>query len=85
MNIKTGDTVMHKPTGEEWLVAGVDNGQLMWCGWPEGSVPVEDCELVKSTSDEDSIEWLRILAAMTGPDMRKRYAIRMLEKMERAA
>lgn len=85
MSIRTGDTVIHKPTGEEWLVAGVDNGQLMWCGWPEGSADLADCELVESASDQASMELLQTLAAMTGPDMRKRYAIRELEKMGLAA
>lgn len=46
MDIDTGDTVKHKPTGEEWLVAGVKGDRLMWCGWPEGWAAVRLALLV---------------------------------------
>ena len=50
--IRTGDTVLHRPSGETWLVAYVDGDRLAWCGWPEGEARLEDCELVKSCTDE---------------------------------
>ena len=52
MEIDTGDTVLHKPTGEEWLVAGVKGDRLMWCGWPEGWAKLAECELVEKATPE---------------------------------
>lgn len=51
--IETADHVLHRPSGETWLVSYVQDGYLSWCGWPEGRVPLADCELVwKATPDE---------------------------------
>lgn len=76
--IQTGDVVMHRPTGERWVVACVENGRLSWCGWPEGMVPVGECELKEKASDEERYKLLRELASMNGDDHRKRYAERVL-------
>ena len=78
MDIDTGDTVKHKPTGEEWLVAGVQDDRLMWCGWPEGRAAVADCELVKKATPEARDKLLHELAEMHGHDMRKTYAMMRL-------
>lgn len=62
--IRCGDTVTHKPSGESWLVAYADyvSGYLAWFGYPDGEARIEDCELVKSCSDEEHAkevsEWL---------------------------
>lgn len=48
--IKPSDVVLHKPTGETWVVCGVDNekGELIPCGYPFPTLAkIEDCELVK--------------------------------------
>lgn len=50
--MRSGDTVLHRPSGERWLVAYVDGDHLSWYGWPEGLASVADCELVKACSDE---------------------------------
>ena len=48
--IMAGDTVLHRPSGETWVVCGVDRekGRLIPCGYPFPSVArLEDCELLE--------------------------------------
>lgn len=48
--IRPSDIVKHKPSGETWVVCGVnyDSGNLIPCGYPFPSIAkIEDCELVK--------------------------------------
>lgn len=72
--MKTGDTVKHGPSGEEWVVAYVDRDYLAPCGWPPGEAKVADCTLVEECSEEESLALLRRLAEMRGdgrgPDRR---------------
>lgn len=47
--IRPNDTVLHKPTGETWVVCGVDRerGELIPCGYPFPSIAkIDDCELI---------------------------------------
>ena len=49
-DIKPNDVVIHKPSGEKWLVAGVcaEQGKLIPCGYPFPSVVnLADCELLE--------------------------------------
>jgi hypothetical protein len=78
MDIDTADIVKHRPTGEEWIVAGVKDGRLMWCGWPPGTADVTDCELVEKATPEQRDKLLHEIAAMHGDDQRKRFAMRQL-------
>lgn len=79
--MRTGDHVLHKPSGEEWLVAFVEDGRLCACGWPCSLVPATDCELVKSCSDDESRALLAEMASMNdASDPRCSYAKRALEK-----
>jgi len=48
----TGDIVHHLPSGEEWLVAFVQNGMMHWCGWPPGNAEEEEFRLVCSATPE---------------------------------
>lgn len=78
--MKTGDSVRHRPSGETWTVAYVEDGRLAWCGWPPGLAKVEDCELVEECSSEESQRLVRALAAMSeGDDGRRLWALRQLE------
>lgn len=86
--IKTGDTVIHRPTGETWVVAVVreDEDRLSWCGWPEGMANLSDCDLVESCSDEYRLALLKDMAAMRSHnDHRFRYATAELARLERVA
>ncbi len=49
-DIRPNDTVLHKPTGETWVVCGVDRdkGTLIPCGYPFPSLAnINDCELLE--------------------------------------
>lgn len=78
----TADIVLHKPTGERWVVAYVQGERLSWCGWPEGTALVADCELVTPARPDERLELLRRLAAMQGMDSRRTYAINRLQQAE---
>lgn len=48
--IKANDTVKHIPSGETWVVCGVNygTGELIPCGYPFPSVAkISDCELIE--------------------------------------
>ena len=57
-HINCGDHVLHRPSGETWVVAAADHAanDLMWCGWPEGMGRVSDCEVIKRATPEESAE-----------------------------
>ena len=80
VNIDTGDTVFHKPTGETWLVAYVKGGKLAWCGWPPGEADVADCELKKKSTPEHRRALLEHMANHSQGF--KRYAKARLEAEE---
>lgn len=49
--IKPNDVVLHKPSGEKWVVAGVNayDGKLIPKGYPFPSVAnIADCELIEA-------------------------------------
>jgi hypothetical protein len=68
VTIDTGDLVLHKPTGERWIVAFVRDGRLSWCGWPEGTASLADCELIEAATDERRVRLLNEMAAMRSQD-----------------
>jgi hypothetical protein len=37
----------HRPTGEEWRLAYCDGKFVSWCGWPEGTAQMSDCDLIR--------------------------------------
>ena len=82
-HIKTGDTVLHKPTGEEWVVAFAkyETGRLSPCGWPEDLAYIRDCELVESCTEEERMDLLLRLSRMSGGDSRRSYAQHTLNQM----
>lgn len=77
--IDTADHVRHIPSGEEWVVACVIGDRLSWCGWPEGSANMKDCELVEKATPEQRDALLLELAVVKGDDHRQRYAAERLK------
>ena len=61
---RCGDVVLHRPTGEQWVVAYVNGGRLAWCGWPQGEAALSDCELVKACDDIEHIKLLKACAEL---------------------
>lgn len=48
--IFAGDTVFHKPTGETWVVCGIneERNKLIPCGYPFPSIGnIDDCDLIE--------------------------------------
>lgn len=72
--IDTGDTVHHKPSGEDWIVAYVKDDRLFWCGYPYGEAKLSDCVLLEKATDEKRDSLLRDLANGQGTDPRRIYA-----------
>lgn len=78
--IDTGDTVIHTPTCEEWLVAFVENDTLCCCGWPATLASVKDCVLTEKATPEARDALLRRLEDLSQDDPRRRYARNRLTK-----
>lgn len=79
--MRTGDTVLHNPSGEKWSVAYVDGNDLVPRGWPLSCARVSDCPLLKQCSDEDNYRILKEMSAMQDHnDPRRVYAMCELQK-----
>ena len=76
--MKTGDHVLHRPSGEKWVVAYVRGDDLAWCGWPSGLARASDCEIVKLATHDESKALLKEMAAMSESDHRRSFARRAL-------
>lgn len=75
---RCGDVVFNRHTGERWVVAYAyrPTGRLSWCGWPEGTAAIEDCELVWPCSDEEHRRAVQQWADSTrGGDHRRGYVL----------
>jgi hypothetical protein len=73
---QTGDHVLHKPSGETWLVAMVEGEHLTCCGWPESVARVSDCKVVKVATADERLKLLQNMARSSG--RRAAYAQRAL-------
>lgn len=57
MIIQANDTVLHKPTGETWVVCGVSKDYLIPCGYPFPSrADVADCVLIEKRREPQTQE-----------------------------
>lgn len=83
--IDTGDFVLHKPSGEEWVVAYVENGRVACCGWPYTLAELSDCQLTAKATPEKRQKLLEDLSRMSGDDPRKTYARRLLSEQSAKA
>jgi hypothetical protein len=77
--IRCGDRVLHRPTGEEWVVAWADpaTGDLAWCGWPSGMARIGDCVVVNRAGEDEHRDWVHRVAALRdsrGAKCRRLYA-----------
>ena len=65
--IKPNDIVLHKPSGEKWVVAGVNayDGKLIPKGYPFPSIAnISDCELIEGNYEFEHQEEVVIKALM---------------------
>ena len=64
--MRAGDTVLHRPSGETWIVASLTtDGALYACGWPESRADAADVEVTEPCSDEEHEKMLRDVGATT--------------------
>jgi hypothetical protein len=59
--LRAGDVVLHRPTGEHWLLAYavMERNEVAACGWPPSRAKADDCVLLEAASDEKHDEMLR--------------------------
>lgn len=80
--MRAGDVVLHRPTGERWVVAVVVGDDLAWVGWPDGIARTSDCELVEACSDTEHERTLRMVADSQGDQWRQRRAREQLATLQ---
>lgn len=62
VGLRIGDTVHHKPTGEDWLVARVLHDGIFCAGWPCTKGYFQDMHVIERCSDKqhaDLVERLK--------------------------
>jgi hypothetical protein len=74
----TGGVVLHRPSGERWVVAYVSGDRLAWCGWPSGVATLGECTLVKRATCDQRLKLLADMASMSEADHRRTYALHTL-------
>lgn len=79
--IDTGDHVYHEPTDEHWLVAYVENGNVVCCGWPLTYANLSDCTLTQKATPGQRDNLLKSMANISEPDPRREYARDRLNKV----
>lgn len=56
---RAGDTVHHKPSSENWILAtDEENGRVQACGWPESMASAKDCRLIEAATDDQRLSML---------------------------
>jgi len=56
--LRSGDVVLHRPSGEKWVLAYAEGEEVSACGWPFSIARAADCDLVKAATDEQHIAML---------------------------
>lgn len=71
--IEIADHVKHMPSGEEWIVARVNDLYVWPCGWPESMAMKIDCVLIKKSSQESRDKLIEELKKLPATDARHYY------------
>lgn len=73
VKMRTGDHVLHRPSQETWVVAWADyeTGYMAPCGWPTCQARIDDCDIVKDATDEESAQIVAALAISGRTDAHK--------------
>lgn len=65
--MKTGDEVLHKPSGERWVVAAVMGiNRISPMGWPMTLAAQSDCELIRECSEDEHVRDVLAVAKSQG-------------------
>ena len=68
--MRIGDHVFHKPSGETWIVARVDDTSVYPLGWPCTQAKRADCTLVEPCADEQHAKLIDDLTRLPADDPR---------------
>jgi hypothetical protein len=70
---RCGDRVLHRPSGEGWLVAFADaeHDDIAWAGWPDGRARLSDCDVTYRCSDAEHRQAVLMWAKSKGGDNRR--------------
>jgi hypothetical protein len=74
---RCGDHVLHRPSGETWIVAWCEGDDLAWCGWPNGMARTADCDVTIRVTDEAHRSMVAQVASCSdsrGPRCARLYA-----------
>lgn len=66
MTFRTGDVILHKPSGEKWIVAWGNDREVICCGWPESFADTLDCEMINPATDRE--HWRLVEEVAKHPD-----------------
>lgn len=64
---RCGDTVLHRPSGESWVVAWAEYDDLAWTGWPNGIARLADCDVTHRCTDAEHEKSVRIWVGVDDP------------------
>lgn len=79
VTFRTGDTILHKPSGETWTVAWGDDREVICCGWPESFADASDCEMLQTATDEEHWTLVRRIAEPNSSSPRTSRCWHLLE------
>ena len=79
--LRTADTVLHRPSGETWVLAYVDHptGYVCPMGWPFCEAALADCEPVKRADDNAYLDAVADLAVSGAQSAQKATRIAAAE------
>jgi hypothetical protein len=69
--MRTGDVILHRPSGEKWLVAWADDKHVICCGWPESQALIADCDLIEPATEEKHRRIVTEIATLSQRDLRQ--------------
>lgn len=80
--MREADVVLHYPTGEKWVLGGVDyeRDEVYPLGWPETIAKASHCLLVERATDAESDKLINELANKSGYDVRVSHCRELLRK-----
>lgn len=80
--IRAGDVVKPNDLDEEWVVAYADHarGILSWCGWPAGTIDIDQVTLVKRCTDEEHKRTVLEIGNTENRGDHRRHAVRRLHR-----
>lgn len=74
---RSGDTVVHLPSGETWTVAFDDGERLARAGWADDRAHSIDCEEASRCSDDEHRAWVNAWERYVESDDRRHSVLRL--------